>query len=405
MQEYRMRGVRLLQRGTFAEAANQFRRNVRASPATSEDRVLLAHALVGMRQLAEAEAELQVASGLAPEDAETHVLLGRTVAQRGRRVQAVLHFERAIALDPTHRAIHELTELRAQISNSVHSWHLPMLADKVRNDAFQEAIVAAVTANDVVLDIGTGTGLLAMMAARAGARHVVACEMLPELAALAQLVVDANGYGGLVSVIAKPSTKLIVGVDMPERATILVSETFDSLLIGEGAIDWFAHARVHLLTPDAKLIPESGTIRGQLASMPRLKRMHPLDSINGFDLAPFARQGLEKQFYPVKPETEEWTALSAPFDVIRLDFRDRIATRQTWSLPVTATAEGLLDALILWFDLQLDNVVRLTSGPGGRKASHWDPVVFLFDRVQPVRTGDRVTIQARMGDNVLFFEA
>ena len=400
-----MRGLRHLQRGAFAEAANQFRRNVRASPATPEDRVLLARAFIGMHQLAEAEAELQIASDLTPDNAETQILLGRTVAQRGRRVQAVLHFERAVALDPTHPAIGELTELRAQISHSVHSWHLPMLADKVRNDAFQEAIEAAVTANDVVLDIGTGTGLLAMMAARAGARHVVACEMMPDLGALAQLVVDANGYGGLIDVIAKPSTELAVGVDMPERATVLVSETFDSLLIGEGAIDWFAHARDHLLTPDATLIPESGTIRGQLASMPRLKRMHPLDSINGFDLAPFAKRALEKQFYPVKPEAEEWTALSAPFDVIRFDFRDRIAARQAWSLPVTATAEGMVDALILWFDLQLNDVVRLTSGPGGRKASHWDPVVFLFDRIQPVRPGDRVTIGARMGGNVLFFDS
>ena len=97
--------------------------------------------------------------------------------------------------------------------------------------------------------------------------------------------------------------------------------------------------------------------------------------------------------------------MSEPFDVIRLDFRERIAARQTWSLPVTATAEGSVDALILWFDLQLDDVVRLTSGPGGRKASHWDPVVFLFDRVQPVRSGDRITIRARMGDNVLFFDS
>lgn len=404
MEQYRMRGVRLLQRGAYAEAAHQFRRNVRASPATPEDRILLARALIGMRHLAEAEAALQDASDLAPHDAEIHALLGRTVAQSGRRVQAMLHLEKAVALDSGHPAVGELTELRAQISHTVHRWHLPMLADNIRNDAFQEAIEAAVTPNDVVLDIGTGTGLLAMMAARAGARQVVACEILSDLAALAQLVVDANGFGGLVNVIAKPSTELALGIDMPERATVLVSETFDSLLIGEGAIGLFAHAREHLLTPDAKLIPRSGTIRGQLASIPRLKQMHPLANINGFDLGPFAKRALEKQFYPVKLDTEEWTALSEPFNVIQLDFRDTIAARQTWSLSVKTTADGTMDTLILWFDLQLDDVISLTSGPVGRKASHWCPVVFLFDRCCPVRKDEQLTIEARMGDNVLYFE-
>ena len=403
-EKHRSRGFRLLQRGATTEATEQFRRVVKAYPKSASDRMLLAQALWKAGRLSEAEAEMHVASELSPGDADIYAQLGRLAAQGGKRVQAAVHFEKAIALDPWHPANTEWLALRGQISQSIHSWHLPMLADSVRNDAFQAAIEAAVSPDDVVLDIGTGTGLLAMMAARAGARQVIACEALPDLAELARLVIDANGFGDRIVVVPKQSTDLGLGSDMPERATLLVSETFDALLVGEGAIEWFAHAREHLLQPGAKTIPAGGTLRGQLVSLPRLKRMHPLESVSGFDLRPFAKRALEKQFYPVRLETETWTALSEPFDIIKFDFQGLILPRQTWSLPVEATSDGTVDALLLWFDLQLDNTIRLTSGPGERRSSHWDMVVFLFDNSHPVTGGTMVQLRARMGNNVFYFE-
>ena len=302
-----------------------------------------------------------------PPPANLYACLGQLLARGERRVEAVRYFEDALALAPGHWAGDELTKLKAQITSSVHSWHLPMLADTARNDAFQAVIEAAVRPDDIVLDIGTGTGLLAMMAARAGARHVVACEMLPDIAALARLVVEANGFSQQITIVTKCSTELAVGVDLPERASLLVSETFDALLIGEGEIDSFNHAREHLLTQDARIIPMGGVVRAQLARVPRLKLMHPLTEVNGFDLRAFARHALEKQFYPVALDAEDWTALSDPFEVIRLDFRQRIASRRRWTVPVMATQDGTVQALVLWVELALDGAISLASGPGGRR--------------------------------------
>ncbi len=84
-----------------------------------------------------------------------------------------------------------------------------------------------------------------MMAARAGARHVYACEMLPDLADLARIVVAENGFADRITVVAKASKDLVLGVDLPERATLLVTEIFDALLIGEGALPAIGHAREH----------------------------------------------------------------------------------------------------------------------------------------------------------------
>jgi type II protein arginine methyltransferase len=73
-------------------------------------------------------------------------------------------------------------------------WHNAMLNDTNRNDAFAEAIKAAVTTSSTILDIGTGTGLLAMMANRAEAAKVTGCESVGILAQTASEIVKQNGF-------------------------------------------------------------------------------------------------------------------------------------------------------------------------------------------------------------------
>jgi tetratricopeptide (TPR) repeat protein len=399
----RARGVMFLERGAFARAADEFRRIVRVAPHSPQDRAYFALALVRSGQTEEAEAELRAALRLAPDAPDLHAYLGQLLARGDRRVQAVRYFERALELAPDHWAAKDLLDLRAQIMESVHSWHLHMLADSARNDAFEAAIQAAVRPDDVVLDIGTGTGLLAMMAARAGARQVVACEMLADLAELARVVVDANGYASRIRVVARRSTELEVGRDLPSRATLLIAEIFDSLLIGEGVLETFRHAHAHLLAPGARVIPAGGVLRGQLAAIPRFKRMYPLCQINGFDLRAFARHGLEKQFYLAPLEADEWQPLSEPLDIIRFDFAQQIEPRQDWSLPARIDRTGTVQGLVLWMELQLDANTTLASGPGGQ-ARHWTQVVFVFDQEREVAAGDILALQARMDANVLFFD-
>ena len=99
-----------------------------------------------------------------------------------------------------------------------------MLADTARNDAFERAIAKAARGRRLVLDIGTGSGLLAMMAARAGARRVVACEAIRPLAQVATRIVAQNGFADRITVIAKRSTELAVGQNLSEPADLLISE-------------------------------------------------------------------------------------------------------------------------------------------------------------------------------------
>ena len=85
-----------------------------------------------------------------------------------------------------------------------------------------------------VLDIGTGTGLLSMMAVHAGADRVTACEAFQPMIRVAKKCIEENGMGDRIEIVEKRSTDIVVGAgaDMDERANVLVTEVFDTELIG-----------------------------------------------------------------------------------------------------------------------------------------------------------------------------
>jgi protein arginine N-methyltransferase 7 len=123
------------------------------------------------------------------------------------------------------------------------------------------------------------------MASKAGAQHVYAFEMFPAMAAVAATVtaVNTGADGGTcadagagagagmpshplndfsepmcgITVIAKKSTDVDVDDGVP-LCDILVTEIFDSVLLGEGVLPTLSHAWRHLLQPDAVIVPQSG---------------------------------------------------------------------------------------------------------------------------------------------------
>src|ERR1044072_84243 len=103
-------------------------------------------------------------------------------------------FELALCLDSENRQAQlGLNRAHCQI---IPRWHFEMLNDEKRNVAFEQALSRAITPETIVLDIGSGTGLLAMMAARAGARETITCEMVPQFAELTRGKTGVGGDGG-----------------------------------------------------------------------------------------------------------------------------------------------------------------------------------------------------------------
>ena len=166
-------------------------------------------------------------------------------------------------------------------SSSVSRWHFGMVNDAKRNDVYEAALrdgIARVKRDKCgkglvsVLDIGGGSGLLAMMAARHGADETTCVEVVPAIASAAREVLATNGLQDAVRVLEAHSSSLSaseLGFGGGARCDVLVSEVLDDGLLGEHVIPTVAHARRQLCTSDALVIPARAAVRARLVSVPR----------------------------------------------------------------------------------------------------------------------------------------
>jgi SAM-dependent methyltransferase len=172
-------------------------------------------------------------------------------------------------------------------------WHFDMLLDEARNRSFDAGIRAAIdivrlrrrqpgssSSDDDgggssvrVLDIGTGSGLLSMLALKHGAHHVAAVELVPEMAAVAQRNFDAlrrrqqqgqeQRQGPQTVQLLRGSSRTLTASSLPlprGRADILVCELLETGLLGEGMLATLRHAKQNLLEPGFVAVPAAATV-------------------------------------------------------------------------------------------------------------------------------------------------
>ena len=132
--------------------------------------------------------------------------------------------------------------------------HRTMIRDRVRTDAFHRAINAVVCPGDTVLDVGAGSGILSMFAARAGAARVYAVERTP-IAGLAEQLAAANGVADTVTVIQAD----VIDIELPEQVDVIVSEWLGGFGIDEGMLAPVIAARDRWLKPGGVMIPHTVT--------------------------------------------------------------------------------------------------------------------------------------------------
>ena len=282
-----------------------------------------------------------------------------------------------------------------------------MLADNTRNEAYREAFEKVVDASSRVLDVGTGSGLLAMIAGRAGAATVTGCEMSPAVAEAARQVIADNGYTERIAVVDKKSTALSIGEDMAQAANVLVSEIFDVGLLGEGVLPSLRHARRHLLTKDAIVIPRCATVFAKLVQLPRLRPVNPLREISGFDLSAFDRFRIPDDYLDIKLALESHRSLSEEFFVASFNFRDLPSFTSETSpiehgIEVTVTQAGSVHAVAFWFELWLDEDIMLSTRPGDGLTA-WGQAVQFLEEYAAVQAGERISLDVRLSDTRIEF--
>jgi predicted RNA methylase len=308
-------------------------------------------------------------------------------------------FESALYLSPEHREAR--LGLNRVYRKLIPRWHFEMLNDEERNSAFERALSKAITPSTTVLDIGSGSGLLAMMAARAGAKETISCEMIPPIARLAEHTVARNGYADRVVILDKMSTDLRVGVDMMQKADLLVTETVDCGLIGEGIIPSITHARQNLLKEDARIIPKSASIIATVVESRQLRGLNHAGKAAGFDVSPI-NQYATAGYFPVRLGAFNYVALSDCFEVFSFDFTRDVNASDSALIRVPVARSGACHAILFWFDMQLDDEISISNKPGS--STHWEQALQCLEQEVEVRAGETLTLRAEHDCSTITFK-
>mgnify|MGYP001818773392 FL=1 len=281
--------------------------------------------------------------------------------------------------------------------------HARMLSDKRRTEAYLSAIRSAVGPGDIVLDIGTGSGVLALAAAKAGADRVYAIEA-SDIADVAQQVFEDNGVADRVRLVRGWSSD----VDLPERASVLVTETLGVEPFEEDILRTVLDARRRLLVPDARLLPGSLRLDVRPLTVPDVHRW--ASRIDEADVEAW-REDLEMDLSALRQARRrttlhwpvdscivaEWEALAPPTELLHLDLGTHASPAVEAETDLVVTQGGVVDAILVSFNASLGPHVRLQPIPRRNETSSWDASVWFLPDGLRVGVGDSLHIGYRFG--------
>jgi protein arginine N-methyltransferase 1 len=273
-----------------------------------------------------------------------------------------------------------------------------LIADPARMGAYARALEATVRPGSVVVDLGTGTGIMALLACRLGARRVFAIEP-DDAIQVAREIAVLNGYGDRIEFFQDVSTR----VTLPEPADIVVSD------LG-GIMPWFhlhipsvADARRRYLSPGGLMIPARDEVWATVVEAPVLyaRKTEPWDQ-NAFelDLRP-ARDVVLNTW--TRGRVAGDALLSSPKVLATLDYRSLVnpdlETTAAWTIERAGTGHGLLAGFnrTLLDGIQLSN---LPDASGAQQSGAVYETVF-FPWAAPVALDTADTVVAHVTARLL----
>jgi hypothetical protein len=265
-----------------------------------------------------------------------------------------------------------------------------LIADDARTSAYREALRQSVKPGDVVVDIGTGVGILALFACEFGARHVYAIEK-GDVAAAAEYLVRQRGLADRITVIHGDSRD----VTLPEPADVIVTETLGMLGFDEGLLGTIVDARMRFARAGATLIPQR--VRVLLA---------PVADVNlatwwsgphhGIDLSPL-QQFAANTIHPFDASIEELLADGAiVLDVDIATAPQFVSGSATFTAPRDATLTGFAG----WFEATLAANIAITNGRGS--PTHWSRSFLPLREPIELHAGDGIDVTLACNDGQLW---
>jgi SAM-dependent methyltransferase len=264
-----------------------------------------------------------------------------------------------------------------------------MLRDRRRIDAYRRALASVVTPATPVLDLGTGLGTFAILAARLGAKRVYAVDEADVITVAAENAA-ASGVADRITFLQTRAAELA----LPEPVDVLVSDLSSALPLYEEHLPSLIHARDAFLRKGGALIPMRDRLLCAPVSSAELyaRLTDPWRSVPEIDFQPSLTMALHAPHaMQVKPEhlaaeSQCWA---------ELDYATITSPNVSASLEWSLDAE--IHGIALWFESVLQPGIISTSGPWSEGSVHATMVLPLLAPLA-VRGTLRLTIEATLAN-------
>ena len=233
-----------------------------------------------------------------------------------------------------------------------------MFTAPVRAPAYVAALEAAVRPGSVVVEVGAGAGLFALLACKLGAARVYAIEASP-LIDLAPVLAADNGFADRLACIQALSTQ----VELPERADVLFGDLRGVLPFYLGSVASMIDARDRFLKPGGILIPKRDTLwcavlhapdRYAAVVGPWAEGARGMDLYRGLEIAVNGWAGSEVEPAQLLSDAAEWGAI---------DYATVSSPRLEGAADCTVTRAAAGHGMAVWFDAELADGIGFSNAP------------------------------------------
>ena len=275
--------------------------------------------------------------------------------------------------------------------------HFGYLSDRFKLEQYQAAIDRLVRPEHVVLDLGCGSGLLGLLALRAGAAKVLFVEEGAIIEVARHSVAEA-GFADRAEFFQANSFELTP----PEPVDVAICDHVGYFGFDYGVLDLLADARQRFLKPNGIIVPEQIELK-----------LAPVESIACRKLVGQWRDGSVPDEYSWLGTTAANTKHAIQFErealladeetLATLELGAEAAPFLSWSTEFNCARDGTLDGVAGWFDCQLIDDVHMTNSPVTEQHLDRPQAFFPLDAPVAVTAGERiqVTMMARHQDNVI----
>uniref|UniRef100_A0A1B6EFM7 type I protein arginine methyltransferase n=1 Tax=Clastoptera arizonana TaxID=38151 RepID=A0A1B6EFM7_9HEMI len=271
--------------------------------------------------------------------------------------------------------------------------HEEMLKDEVRTLTYRNSMYhnKHLFKDKVVLDIGCGTGILSMFAAKAGASRVIGVEC-SNIVEYAQKIIDANHLGDVISIV-KGKVEEISLPDGIQEVDIIISEWMGYCLFYESMLDTVLYARDKWLKSDGMLFPDRATlfVTGIEDRQYKDEKINWWDDVYGFDMSAIRKVAISEPLVDIVDPKQVVTnsCLIKEVDLYTVTKEDL-----NFSAPfhLQVRRNDYIQALVTFFTIEFTKChkrIGFSTAPDA-PYTHWKQTVFYLNDYLTVKKNEEI---------------